>query len=284
MKLVIVSGLSGSGKSVVLHSLEDLGFYCIDNLPLSLLTAFAQQISSSPRRDYEHAAVGIDARNLAGDFKNFPEYVSEIREMGLECEIIFLQADNATLIKRFSETRRKHPLTRREISLKEAIENERRLLSDVAINADWCLDTTRTNIHELRDLVRERMLSEAKAMTLTFFSFGFKHGIPNDADFVFDVRCLPNPHWVPQLRSLTGLDQPVAEFLAQQPVVGEMFEDIAGFLERWMASFESDNRTYMTVAIGCTGGQHRSVYLAKRLADHFGAVRENVLLRHREVS
>lgn len=283
MKLVIVSGLSGSGKSVVLHALEDLGFYCIDNLPLSLLTSFAQQISASPRRDYEHAAVGIDARNLAADFKSFPEYVAEIKNMGLDCEIVFLQAENGTLIKRFSETRRKHPLTRREISLKEAIETERRLLADVSANADWCLDTSRTNIHELRDLVRERMLSEARTMTLTFFSFGFKHGVPNDADFVFDVRCLPNPHWIPQLRNLTGVDKPVADFLAQQLDVEKMYGDIVAFLERWMNAFESDNRTYMTVAIGCTGGQHRSVYLAKRLAEYFGGIRDNVLLRHREL-
>ncbi len=284
MKLVIVSGLSGSGKSIVLHALEDLGFYCIDNLPLSLLPAFAAQISGSPRRNYEHAAVGIDARNLTEDFDSFPDVLAEIKSLGLGCEILFLQADDNTLIKRFSETRRKHPLTRAGISLAEAIQRERKLLGALAVNADWCIDTSRTNVHQLRDLVRERMLQEARSLTLTFMSFGFKHGVPVDADFVFDVRCLPNPHWVPQLRALTGLDHEVKQFLEQQPLVGEMFEDLKSFIERWVPRFQADNRAYMTVAIGCTGGQHRSVYLSQRLAAYFGDSEMEVLLRHRELS
>jgi UPF0042 nucleotide-binding protein len=284
MKLVIVSGLSGSGKSIVLHSLEDLGYYCIDNLPLSLLTSFAAQISASPRRNYEHAAVGIDARNLTEDFDSFPDVLEEIRNLGLECEILFLQADDNTLIKRFSETRRKHPLTRAGISLAEAIKRERRLLSALAVNADWCIDTSHTNVHQLRDLVRERMVKESRSLTLTFLSFGFKHGIPVDADFVFDVRCLPNPHWVPQLRALTGLEDEVKQFLEQQALVGEMYEDLRSFIERWMPRFRADNRAYMTVAIGCTGGQHRSVYLARQLADYFAGGDLEVLLRHRELS
>ena len=284
MKLVIVSGLSGSGKSIVLHALEDLGFYCIDNLPLSLLTSFAKQISSSPRGNYEHAAVGIDARNLSDDFESFPDVLAEIRSLGLGCEILFLQADDATLIKRFSETRRKHPLTRSGTSLAEAIGRERELLSSLAVSADWCIDTGRTNVHQLRDLVRERMLKEARSLTLTFMSFGFKHGIPVDADFVFDVRCLPNPHWVPQLRAQTGLDPEVKDFLQQQPLVGEMFEDLKSFIERWMPRFQADNRSYMTVAVGCTGGQHRSVYLSHRLAEYFATTDIEVLQRHRELA
>jgi len=284
MKLVIVSGLSGSGKSIVLHSLEDLGFYCIDNLPLSLLPSFAAQMSSSPRGDYEHAAVGIDARNLSDDFASFPDVLAEIRAHGLDCEILFLQAEDNTLIKRFSETRRKHPLTRSGISLAEAIERERKLLAELAVNADWCIDSSHTNVHQLRDLVRGRMLKEARSLTLTFMSFGFKHGIPVDADFVFDVRCLPNPHWVPQLRALTGMDQEVGEFLEQQPLVNEMFEDLSLFIERWVPRFQADSRAYMTVAVGCTGGQHRSVYLSQRLASHFHEADIDVLLRHRELS
>lgn len=284
MKLVIVSGLSGSGKSIVLHALEDLGFYCIDNLPLSLLPAFAGQISNSPRRDYEHAAVGIDARNLTEDFDNFPDVLAEIKSLGLGCEILFLQADDNTLIKRFSETRRKHPLTRAGISLAEAIQRERKLLGALAVNADWCIDTSRTNVHQLRDLVRERMLKEARSLTLTFMSFGFKHGVPVDADFVFDVRCLPNPHWVPQLRALTGLDHEVKQFLEQQPLVGEMVDDLTDFIERWMPRFQADNRAYMTIAIGCTGGQHRSVYLSQCLAAYFDDSELEVLVRHRELS
>jgi len=283
MKFVIVSGLSGSGKSIVLHSLEDLGFYCIDNLPLSLLPAFAAQISASPRRNYEHAAVGIDARNLTDDFESFSDVLAEIHSYGMECEILFLQADDATLIKRFSETRRKHPLTRSGTSLAEAIKRERTVLSALAVNADWCIDTSRTNVHQLRDLVRERMLQEAHSLTLTFMSFGFKHGIPVDADFVFDVRCLPNPHWVPQLRIQTGLDQEVKVFLEQQALVGEMFADLSSFIERWMPRFQADNRSYMTVAIGCTGGQHRSVYLSNRLAEYFAKSDLEVLVRHREL-
>ncbi len=284
MKLVIVSGLSGSGKSVVLDALEDLGFYCIDNLPLALLPAFVEQISSSPRRNYEHAAVGIDARNLSEDFQGFPDLLDRISSMGLECEIIFLQADDDTLIKRFSETRRKHPLTRSGVSLAEAIAMERKMLESVAISADWCIDTTHTNVHQLRDKIRAHMQSKARTLSLTFLSFGYKHGVPVDADFVFDIRCLPNPHWVPQLRALTGLDREVREFLDRQEPMARMYEDLRDFLERWIPCFEADNRTYMTVAIGCTGGQHRSVYLATRLGQHFEARRENVLVRHRELS
>ncbi len=284
MKLVIVSGLSGSGKSIVLHSLEDLNFYCIDNLPLSLLPSFAKQMASSPRSDYEHAAVGIDARNLNDDFASFPDVLAEIRGCGLDCEILFLQAEDNTLIKRFSETRRKHPLTRSGISLAEAIGRERTLLAELAVNADWCIDSSHTNVHQLRDLVRGRMLKEAGSLTLTFISFGFKHGVPVDADFVFDVRCLPNPHWVPELRAFTGMDQAVAEFLEQQPLVSEMFEDLSTFIERWVPRFQADSRAYMTVAIGCTGGQHRSVYLSQRMASHFHQADIDVLLRHRELT
>lgn len=284
MKLVIVSGLSGSGKSIVLHSLEDLGFYCIDNLPLSLLPAFGSQISSSQLGSYEHAAVGIDARNLSEDFNHFPEILEEIRQQGLGCEILFLQADDATLIKRFSETRRKHPLTRSGISLADAIHREREMLASLAINADWCIDTSRTNVHQLRDLVRERMMKESRSLSLTFMSFGYKHGVPVDADFVFDVRCLPNPHWVPDLRALTGEDEAVKDFLESQVMVTDMYNNLKDFIERWMPCFLADNRSYMTIAIGCTGGQHRSVYMAKRLRDYFSETDAEVLLRHRELS
>ena len=284
MKLVIVSGLSGSGKSVVLHTLEDLSFYCIDNLPLSLLKEFATQLAQGSLGQYQRAAVGIDARNLNNDFGTFADLVAQIRAMGLRCEIIFLQADDNTLIKRFSETRRKHPLTKAGTSLAEAIRQERKLLSAVAINADWCIDSSRTNVHQLRDIIRAQMVSETKSLTLTFLSFGFKHGIPVDADFVFDIRCLPNPHWDPQLRALTGMDREVQEFLDKEISVNEMFNDLTRFLDRWIPAFQADSRTYMTVAIGCTGGQHRSVYLSKRLYDHFTPFDFEVLLRHRELA
>jgi RNase adapter protein RapZ len=284
MKLMIVSGLSGSGKSVALHTLEDLGYYCIDNLPIGLLQAFAMQMLGARGDAYQRAAVGIDARNRPEDLAEFPRMLRELAEAGVACEIIFLQADDDTLLKRFSETRRKHPLTRREISLADAIRLERGLLEPIAANADLHVDTTRTNIHQLRDLLRERMQRSTRSLSLLFESFGYKHGVPADADFVFDVRCLPNPHWHAELRPLTGLDPAVAQFLEQQPEVSEMFEALKGFLETWIPRFEADNRSYVTVAIGCTGGQHRSVYLAEQLATHFRTIRDNILIRHRELS
>jgi len=283
MKLVIVSGLSGSGKSIALHALEDLGYYCIDNLPLALLPAFAEQFAHA-KPEYDLCAVGVDARNLNEDFHNFPALLTQVRSYGLDCEILYLQADDETLIKRFSETRRRHPLTKAKISLPEAIERDKELLAPLAQNANWAVDTSRTNVHQLRDLIRDHMHSVTPALSLTILSFGFKYGAPVDADFVFDIRCLPNPHWVPDLRALTGKDVAVVSFLEQQALVNKMFEQLSTFLETWIPAFEDDNRTYMTVAIGCTGGQHRSVYMAEALATFFSKQRDNVLVRHRELS
>lgn len=282
MKLLIVSGLSGSGKSIALHALEDLNYYCIDNLPMELLSAFAGQMASA-KSQYSDSAVGVDARNLATDFQNFPKILSSIRSAGLQCEIFFLDADDGTLFKRFSETRRKHPLTRAEVSLAEAIRAERRLLEPIAALADWHIDTSRTNIHQLRSLIQSRVARQV-SLSLSFISFGYKHGVPVDADFVFDVRCLPNPHWEPPMRLLTGLDTDVVSFLESHSLVGQMFEDIKSFLETWIPRFEAENRNYVTVAIGCTGGQHRSVYLVERLAAYFLSTRPNVLRRHRELA
>jgi UPF0042 nucleotide-binding protein len=284
MKLIIVSGLSGSGKSVTLHTLEDLGYLCVDNLPIGLLGAFAGQMQSGNPRDYGRAAVGIDARNRQEALQTFPDTLRELRGSEIECEIIFLQAEHNTLLKRFSETRRKHPLTRKDRPLSEAIRVERELLEPIAANADMLIDTTLTNVHQLRELIRERIEQRgSRTLSLLFQSFGYKHGVPTDADFVFDVRCLPNPHWEPQLRPLTGLDEAVVMYLQQQPQVSEMFEQLREFLETWIPHFENENRSYLTVALGCTGGQHRSVFLAERLAAHFRATRDNVLTRHREL-
>lgn len=284
MKLVIISGLSGSGKSTALQALEDLNFYCIDNLPVGLLPAFATQMINAAQRDYSNAAVCIDARNLTHDLAHFPDLLDELKGSGLACEIFFLEADDGTLLKRFSETRRKHPLTRLGMPLAEAIARERTLLDPMSTHAAVHIDTSQMNAHQLRVAVRKRV--EAKAapgMTLLFQSFGYKKGLPADADFIFDVRCLPNPHWEPPLRALTGNDAEVAAFLQNQPAVARMFEEIKAFLEGWITHFEADNRSYMTVALGCTGGQHRSVYLAKLLADYFRQKRDNVLVRHREL-
>ncbi len=285
MRLIIVSGLSGSGKSIVLHTLEDLNYYCIDNLPVGMLRALAEQFGAHGGLRVEKAAVGIDARNQPQDLEHFPQIVEQLEDSGLDCEIFFIHAGDETLLQRFSETRRKHPLTRDGITLAEAIALERRLLSPIAERADLQIDTTRTNVHQLRDLVRERVERRSpRALSLLFQSFGYKHGVPGDADFVFDLRCLPNPHWEVELRPLTGLDERVAAYLAAEPKVARMLEQLTQFLETWIPYFEAENRSYLTVALGCTGGQHRSVYLAQRLAGHFRATRPHVSTRHRELS
>jgi UPF0042 nucleotide-binding protein len=283
MRLVVVSGLSGSGKSVTLNTLEDAGFYCIDNLPVGLLPILARELMKSSPDLRENTAIGVDARNLAVDLRRFPEILMQLRDMGIDCEVLFLEADNETLLKRFSETRRRHPLTSDTVPLKEAIQNERVLLETISEHADLNIDTTQTNIYQLRDLVSDRLKRPSKSLSVLFQSFGFKHGVPADADFVFDVRCLPNPNWEPALRSLTGLDQEVGNYMEQQPGTREMFKSVSSFLETWIPKFEAENRNYLTVAVGCTGGQHRSVYLVKLLAAHFLRLIGNVQVRHREL-
>ena len=286
MKLVIVSGLSGSGKTVALHALEDQGYYCIDNLHLGLLTAVVQQLMSPRLRLYDHAAVGIDARSGVDELERFPEIMGQLRGMGIDVEVIFFQAEVNTLLKRFSETRRKHPLARKGIPLIEAIHVEKTLLGHIAAEADLIVDTTRTNVHELTTLVRERVAgSQDETLSLLFQSFGYKHGAPADSDYVFDIRCLPNPHWEPRLRHQSGRDPGVVEYLEGHPLVEEMFSMLRHFLETWIPRFAAENRCYLTVSVGCTGGQHRSVYMAERLGRHFRAKYEdNVSIRHRELS
>ena len=285
MKLVVISGMSGSGKSVALHTLEDLGYYCVDNLPVGLLPAFADKLCNAAQFPQGQAAVSIDARNLPDDLVRFPEILDGIKHLDLNCEILYLDCADETLLKRYSETRRRHPLSRDDLPLRDAIGRERDLLGPIAMRANLHIDTSHLNLYQLRDLIRERVADrQAGTLSLLFQSFGYKHGIPADADFVFDLRCLPNPYWVPNLRPLTGLDPAVGEFLEQQPTVVEMREQIERFLEIWIPRFEADSRSYVTVALGCTGGHHRSVYLAKRLADHFRQQRSNVQIRHRELS
>lgn len=284
MKLIVVSGLSGSGKTIALQALEDMGIYCIDNLPFKLLPSLAAHMQNAVRLQEKNAAVGIDARNLADDFESFPEILAQVRAQGIKCEIIFLTADDNTLLKRFSETRRKHPLSSNSVPLNEAIKAERALLAPVASDTDWHLDTSHTTVHQLRALIRERLgHSNENRLSLLFLSFGYKHGLPPDADFVFDARCLPNPYWEPRLRPYTGRDAEVVAFLEQQPAVIRMYDSIRAYLEEWIPGFEAENRSYMTVAVGCTGGYHRSVYLVERLARHFSEQRGPVLARHREL-
>jgi UPF0042 nucleotide-binding protein len=285
MKLVIVSGLSGSGKSVALHTLEDIGFYCIDNLPIGLLADFGRHITEMRPRPHERYAVGIDARNGADDLARFPRILDELKGRGVRNEIIFLQAADDALIKRFSETRRRHPLSLPNRPLAEAIQGEAELLAPIMERADLVIDTTSTTVHQLRELVRDRLdRREDGRLSLLFESFGYKHGVPKDADFVFDVRCLPNPHWEPRLRPLTGRDADVCRYLETQTIVERMYRQIRDFVAEWLPSFERESRSYLTVAIGCTGGQHRSVYLAERLAEHFRQQSDNVVVRHRELA
>jgi UPF0042 nucleotide-binding protein len=285
MKLLIVSGLSGSGKSVALHTLEDLGYYCIDNLPLFLLRALALGLEDAEGTQLTNTAVGIDARNQPKRLNEVPKLVKELRKRNLDCRILYLEAQSETLIKRFSETRRKHPLTADERSLAEAIELERVLLEPILSDADLRIDTTHTNVHQLRDLVRDRLgASGSNQVSLLIQTFGFKHGVPHDVDFVLDVRCLPNPHWQQELRPLTGRDKAVASFLEESPQVGQMRGDLIRFFERWIPCFEADGRSYLTIAIGCTGGQHRSVYMGEQLRTHFESQGRKVMVRHRELS
>ena len=285
MKLYIVSGTSGAGKSIALQALEDLGVYCIDNLPLGMLPEFVSQLAVAKECDFDAAAVGIDARNLGHDFSQFQDVLRETKRFALECELFFLDAETSTLLKRFSETRRRHPLTKNEKSLVEAIDAERLLLKPISEHADWYIDSSRTTVHQLREMIRERTRhGGSRFMSLLFLSFGFKNGLPTDTDFMFDVRCLPNPHWEPALRLQTGMDAEVAEFLRSQEDVAQMLGDVETFLVKWIPHFEAENRSYMTVAIGCTGGRHRSVYLVEALAKRFKEKRPNILVRHRELT
>ncbi len=284
MKLVIVSGHSGSGKSVALHTLEDLGYYCIDNLPAGLLSALALELKLAPN-PVETAAVGIDARNLPQALEQFSDILDQLSTQGVDSEILFLTCDPDTLIKRFSETRRRHPLSNDRVSLAEAVEKERALLEPIAKRADLFIDTSKTTIHQLRGLVHQRIERHQKSqLSLSFESFGYKHGIPTDVDFVFDARCLPNPHWLPKLRPLTGRDPDVIQYLEGEILVKQMVQELYSFLSHWIPVFEADKRSYLTIAIGCTGGQHRSVYLAERLARQFEGRYPSVAIRHRELS
>ena len=283
MSFFIVSGLSGSGKTIALQALEDAGFYCIDNLPVSLIPHFASEVKQRIAEPLARAAIGIDARNRAF-LTDVPRVLDDLRNRDIHYRVIFLEADEAILVKRFKETRRPHPMVNASTSLLEAIRLEKQLLEPLAFAAAIRIDTTHTTPHELRHQVHEYARGEDTAgMTLLFQSFGYKHGTPLDADFVFDVRCLPNPYWQPELRRYSGMDEPVIRFLEAQDEVQEMYDQLREFLERWLPRFEREDRTYVTVAIGCTGGMHRSVFLVNRLARHFSERGVKIQIRHREL-
>ena len=285
MRLVVVSGRSGSGKTSALNVLEDAGFTCIDNLPTSLLPELINQINIYSNIRQLKLAVGIDARNLTGDLTSIPSTLRLIEKIGVKVDVIFLQAQASDLLRRYSETRRKHPLSTDSIGLKEAIGLEKELLSPIADIADRIVDTSGLSLHQLRDLIKNTVVPDnQQTMSILFQSFGFKQGTPNDADFVFDVRCLPNPYWKAELRALTGNDPGVIEFLESQVDVASMLADIIGYLTRWIPKFQANNRSYLTISIGCTGGQHRSVYMANRLYENFSNEYQFVQVIHKELA
>jgi UPF0042 nucleotide-binding protein len=272
MRLIIVSGLSGSGKSVALHMLEDIDFYCVDNIPAALLKPFISHTVRGMGDTYPRTAVGLDARNRPNEIETIPALVGELRRSGITCEV---------LLKRYAETRRKHPLVTGDVSLREAIATERRLLEPITTAADLVIDTSNMGVHALREMIRERIDRRREGrLSLMFESFGYKHGIPGDADFVFDVRSLPNPFWEHALRHLNGKDAQVIEYLSGYAGVRAMVADLTEFLERRVGEFAQADRSYLTIAVGCTGGQHRSVYIAEKLAEHFRKTYPQVLTRH----
>ena len=285
MRLIVVSGRSGSGKTSALNILEDVGFTCIDNLPTSLLPELINQLNGDHDKSQLKLAVGIDARNLIGDLEAIPKTLRLIENTGVAVDVIFLQAQSSDLLRRYSETRRKHPLSTDTIGLREAIDMEKELLAPIADIADRTVDTSGLSLHQLRDLIKNTVVPhEKETMSILFQSFAFKQGMPNDADFIFDVRCLPNPYWKPELRAQTGNDSGVIEFLEGQVDVASMLADIIGYLTRWIPKFQANNRSYLTVSIGCTGGQHRSVYIANRLYEHFSSQHQLVQVIHKELA
>lgn len=281
MRLYIITGRSGSGKSTVLHALEDEGFMCIDNFPARLLENFVED--TSEEQTTQDFAVSIDARSPPTALDQLPSILKSVARDGFTPRVVYLDASGPVLVKRFSETRRRHPLEKTETDLRQAIELESKLLQHLAEMADLKIDTTQWSTHDLVLMTKERLVeADERSVSLLFRSFAYRNGVPVDADFVFDLRCLPNPHWEPELRELSGLDEPVQEFFTGQEVVDRMHDHIVGFLHEWLPEFERQNRVYMTVATGCTGGRHRSVYMAERLANAFRDAYPNVLVRHRE--
>lgn len=285
MKLAIISGLSGSGKSVAINTLEDADYYCIDNMPLSMLLTCIEHLTANPSSYYEKTAIGVDARNASKDIVSFPDIVTAIKNSGIDLELIHLEANEETLIQRFSETRRKHPLTKNGLPLVEAIHMEKHILEDLVLLADLRIDTTSTNVRQLRSIINERVCKKPSAnLTILLQSFGFKYGVPKDSDYVFDVRCLPNPYWEKSLRELTGKDNEVIDFLQSHEEVTQMIDSIAIFIEKWLPFFIKENRSYLSVSIGCTGGHHRSVHVTEYLSSRFNHFKDtHVSVRHRDL-
>jgi len=288
IQLIVLTGLSGGGKTVALRALEDLDFYCVDNLPSALLPQLVNAVISghegtSSNGVHRRIAVGVDVRNRGTDFSQMPKVLSDLAAAGVQVQLAFLDCRDEVLIKRYSESRRRHPLAMRGVSLADAIAEERRLLRPLMAIAERVIDSSELNVHQLRRLIATAYARATGGLTLMFQSFAFRRGLPLDADFVYDARCLPNPHWQPHLRPLSGKDAAVREFLDTEPLVGEYFADTTRWLDAWLPRFEQDDRSYITIAIGCTGGRHRSVYLVEKLAAHYRDRRDQVLTFHREI-
>ena len=285
MRLVLVSGLSGSGISVAINTLEDDDFYCIDNMPLSMLPTCIEHLTASSPSFYEKVAIGVDARNVSQDILSLPKTINQLKKQNIDIELVYLEADEETLIQRYSETRRKHPLTKDGLPLVDAIRREKQMLGEVTLLADLRIDTTSTNVRQLRSIITEQVCGKKSTkLTILLQSFGYKFGVPNDSDYVFDVRCLPNPYWEQHLRKLTGHDVEVIEYLQSHNEVKQMIDSITDFVEQWLPDFVNENRSYLSVSIGCTGGQHRSVYIAELLAERFRKFEDkNVSVRHRDL-
>lgn len=281
--LTVISGMSGSGKTVALRTLEDLDFYCVDNLPVALMPALVETVSRDESQRHRRIAVGADVRNRQEDLQRLPEVLAALAGQGIGYQTVFLDTRDEVLIKRYSESRRRHPLSSDGLALADAIAMERRLLRPMQSIADRVIDTSELNVHQLRRLIITSMGVTAGSLTLLFESFAYKRGVPADADFVFDARSLPNPHWNAQLRPLSGKDAPVRAWLEEQADVSAFRDDISGFLDNWLPRFETDGRSYVTICIGCTGGRHRSVYLAERLAERYRDRYRQVLSYHREM-
>lgn len=280
MKLIIISGRSGSGKSIALRALEDLGYYCVDNIPVNLLPALTHTIIG----EYEEVAVSVDVRNLPKESNELSEILNYLPK-DWNLSIVYLDSSTSILLKRYSETRRLHPLSKGNQSLEAAIRIEKQLLEPMKERADLYIDTDQLTVHELAELIRERILGKKSSrLVLVFESFGFKYGIPKDADYVFDARFLPNPHWEPELKQFTGVDSPIQVFLGSQPVVTKFVWQIQNLITTWLPHLERNNRSYVTVAIGCTGGKHRSVYVAEQLLINMKESHPDVQIRHRELS
>lgn len=284
MRLIVVSGLAGAGKTVALNMLEDLGYYCIDNLPLELLRDASVATLNRQGMAFDRLAVGVDARARHEELAAFGDRLAHLRDSGIETRVIYLEASDEVILKRYSETRRKHPLTDDTTPLAEAVAGDRRLMRPIAAHADIRFDTSHSNVHQLRDFVRNNVEASAGGeLSILLQSFGFKFGVPRAVDFVFDVRCLPNPHWVPELRPYTGKELPIIEYLEEQAETGQMLDDIETFMTRWLPAFARENRAYVTIAIGCTGGRHRSVYLTETLAERLRQSDYRVLVHHNEL-